>query len=69
MDITEHINTKGLSRDKICEQAGISRPFLSLIERKERSPGPKTVGRLAKALGVTVRDLRPDLAGLFGDAA
>ncbi|AHD00461.1 helix-turn-helix domain-containing protein [Leisingera methylohalidivorans] len=69
MNITEHISANGLSREKICQEAGISRAFLSLIERNERSPGPQTVGRLAKALGVSVRDLRPDLAGLFGDAA
>lgn len=69
MNITEHINEQGLSREKICKEAGISRAFLSLIERKERTPGPNTVGPLAKALGLTVRDLRPDLAGIFGDAA
>lgn len=69
MNITEHINERGLSREKICKEAGISRTFLSMIESGERTPGPNTVGPLAKALGLSVRVLRPDLAGLFGDAA
>lgn len=69
MDITSHISTNGLSRKAICEKAGISRAYLSLIENGERNIGPNKVKDLADALGVTVRDLRPDLAGTFGDAA
>lgn len=44
MDITEHIKKNGLSREKICQEAGISRSFLSLIERDVRKPGTETVG-------------------------
>ena len=69
MNISEHISTNGLSREAICEEAKISRTFLSLIESGARRPGLQTVGALAKALGVSVRDLRPDLASIFGDAA
>jgi len=69
MNITEHIKLNELSREKICVVAGISRAYLSLIEGGKRKVGPAKVGRLAKALGVTVRHLRPDLADLFGDAA
>jgi transcriptional regulator with XRE-family HTH domain len=66
MNITEHINARSLSRAEICASAGISRAYLSLIEKGERRAGPDTVGRLADALGVSVCDLRPDLAGIFG---
>ncbi|MEP2717042.1 helix-turn-helix transcriptional regulator [Pseudophaeobacter sp.] len=69
MNITKHISANGLSREAICEEAKISRTFLSLIESGERKPGLKTVGKLANSLGVSVRDLRPDLAILLGDAA
>jgi len=68
MNITEHISANGLSREAICEQAEISRTFLSLIESGARRPGLQTVGKLAKALGVSICDLRPDLVSLFGDA-
>lgn len=69
MNISEHINTNGLSREAICTEAMISRTFLSLIESGARRPGLQTVGKLAKALGVSVYDLRPDLEEIFGDAA
>lgn len=69
MDITSHINAKGLSRKDICEKAGISRAYLSLIEKGERSIGPNKVKDLADALDVSVGDLRPDLAGTFGRVA
>ncbi|GLP86273.1 helix-turn-helix domain-containing protein [Tritonibacter mobilis] len=69
MNISEHISARGLSREEICEEAGISRTFLSLIESGARRPGLHTVEKLARALGVSVRDLRPDLASIFGDAA
>ena len=68
MNITEHINDKGLSRAQICEQAGISRAYLSLIEKNLRTVGPGKVAALAGALGVSVSDLRPDLADVFGGA-
>lgn len=67
MNITEHINENGLSRASICEKAGISRAHLSLVERNLRSIGPSKVKGLADALGVTVADLRPDLAEVFSD--
>lgn len=65
VSVTDHIVSNGLSRDQICREAGISRTLLSMIESGGRRPGQNTVARLAKALGVTVRDLRPDLADLF----
>lgn len=67
MDITEHINGNGLSRSKICEDAGISRAYLSLIEQNLRRVGPAKVKDLADALGVSITDLRPDLAELFSE--
>ncbi len=65
MDITEHINSRGLSRADVCARAGISRAYLSLIEKGLRSIGPAKVHDLADALGVSVQDLRPDLAKVF----
>ena len=65
MDITKHISLHGLSRASICERSGISRTHLCLIEKGERKIGPAKMRDLAEALGVTVHDLRPDLADAF----
>ncbi len=65
MDLTEHIKSKGLSRAKICADAGISRGMLSLIERGHRRIGADRAAAFAAALGLTVDAVRPDLAGLF----
>jgi len=67
MDITTHIKEQGLSRAGICERAGISRAFLSLIEKGHRRVGIAKVGALAEALGVEALDLRPDLRGILDD--
>ncbi|WP_343502113.1 MULTISPECIES: helix-turn-helix domain-containing protein [Roseobacteraceae] len=69
MNITEHISTRGLSRADVCAKAGISRAYLSLIERGLRSIGPAKVHDLADALGVSVKDLRPDLAKVFAGSS
>lgn len=65
MDITAKIATLGMSRAEICKKAGISPAYLSLIEKGDRKVGVGKVRDLADALGVTVRDLRPDLADVF----
>lgn len=65
MDITSHIEARGLNRADVCRQAGISTSYLSMIEAGARQVGPNRVAALAHALGVSVGDLRPDLAGLF----
>lgn len=45
---------RGISQDKLAEEADIDRTYLSGIERGGRNPGIKVVIRLARALGVTV---------------
>jgi transcriptional regulator with XRE-family HTH domain len=67
MDLTAYINASGISRADLCAKAGISRAHLSLIEAGERKIGPQKVRGLADALGLSIRDLRPDLANLFGE--
>lgn len=69
MDIAAHISNNSLDRSEICRKAGISRSYLSMIESGERNAGPNKVVKLAAALGVTVRELRPDLANLFSEGS
>jgi len=48
---------RGLSQDKLAEEADLDRTYVSGIERGVRNPGIKTVLRIAGALGVSVADL------------
>lgn len=48
---------RGLSQDKLAEEAEIDRTYVSGIERGVRNPGIKAVLKLAKALGVGVDEL------------
>lgn len=61
MDIREHIERHGLSRQEIRDHVGISQPYLSLIERGLRPVGLPIVAKMAEALGVEISDLRPDI--------
>ena len=50
---------RGLSQAALAEAAGISRPYLSQIERRRRDGTLDTMARLARALGVDLDDLAP----------
>jgi transcriptional regulator with XRE-family HTH domain len=67
MSISEHITASGLSRAKICELTGMSAAMLSMIEKGDRRPGPRSAMALAAALGIKLEILRPDLAAMFKD--
>ena len=65
MEIAQLIQDSPKTREEICVEAGISRGFLSLLERKERKVGTDSILGLSQALGVSPSVLRPDLAALF----
>ena|GEM_PF-5793209 len=48
----------GLSQEALARKAGLSRTFVSLVERKEQEPGPTSLQALADALHVKARWLR-----------
>ena len=48
---------RGLSQDKLAEEADLDRTYVSGIERGVRNPGIRTVLQIARALGVSVGDL------------
>ena len=48
---------RGLSQDKLAEEASLDRTYLSGIERGVRNPGIKVVIRLARGLSVTLDQL------------
>ena len=47
----------GLSQERLAEKADLSTVFISRIERGVESPSLDNLVRIAKALGVRVRDL------------
>ena len=50
-----------LSQEKLAEKAGLSTVFISRVERGVESPSLDSIVKIAKALGVRVRDLVRDL--------
>jgi transcriptional regulator with XRE-family HTH domain len=48
---------RGLSQEKLAEEAGIHRTYLGGIELGLRNPSLRNVGRIAQALSVSVSDL------------
>ncbi|WP_294930475.1 helix-turn-helix transcriptional regulator [uncultured Paracoccus sp.] len=68
MDITDHITASGRTRSEICQEVGISLAMLSLIESGKRRIGIAKAAALSAALGVQIRDVRPDLSEMFGES-
>ena len=50
-------NAAGLSQDALARAAGIERVTLARLEKGEQTPRYKTLGAIARALGVGVSDL------------
>ena len=50
---------KGVSQEKLAELAGLHRTYVSSVERGERNISLVNINRLAKALGVRLRELMP----------
>jgi transcriptional regulator with XRE-family HTH domain len=46
-----------MSRKSLAEASGISYPYLSEIENDKKSPSPKTLNAISKALGVKPHEL------------
>jgi transcriptional regulator with XRE-family HTH domain len=50
-----------MSQEKLAEKADLNRNYIGEIERAEKNITLETLERIAKALGVRVRDLIDDL--------
>lgn len=48
---------KEMSQESLALEAGLSRPYLGEIERSTRAVSIDVMGQIAKALGVSLRDL------------
>jgi transcriptional regulator with XRE-family HTH domain len=47
----------GMSQEKLAEKAGLARNYIGNIERAEYKVTVEALARIAKALGVRIRDL------------
>lgn len=50
---------RGLTQKEVAEAAGIRQPHLSKLERGLHDPQMRTATKLARALGVEVREIWP----------
>ncbi len=51
-NVREHRRRRGLSQEQLALDAGMKRSYVSDLERGQRNPSVKALGRLAEALGV-----------------
>lgn len=58
--IRELRSRKGLSQEALAAEANLHRTYLGGIERGLRNPSLNNLAKLAKALGVPLRELFPD---------
>ncbi len=55
--VRELRNERGVSQEKLAEQAGIHRTYLGGIELGLRNPSLRNIARIARALEVPIREL------------
>lgn len=48
---------KNITQEKICQEANISQPYLSRVERDLFTPSIKLLYRISKVLNVTIDEL------------
>lgn len=48
---------RGWSQEDLALKSGLHRTYISSLENGERNPTMRSVGSIAKALGIPVRDL------------
>jgi len=59
--LREERKRAGISQEKLAEKAGLTRNYIGQTERAEKRIHLETLARIAKALGVQVRDLVRDI--------
>jgi len=55
---------RGLSQERLAEVADLHRNYIGLLERGERNPSAGTLIAIARALGVSPRDLWSEFKAL-----
>jgi transcriptional regulator with XRE-family HTH domain len=55
--VRNHRKASGYSQEKLAERANLSAIFISRVERGKESPSLDSLVKIAKALGIRLRDL------------
>lgn len=48
---------QGISQEKLAAKAGLHRTYIGMVERLERNPSLICIHKIAKGLGINVKDL------------
>lgn len=65
MTVAEHIKASGKTNQEIAKEVGVSSSLIAMIAIGQRRVSDRLLPGLSAALGVSPRELRPDLATLF----
>lgn len=60
--VREIRQARGMSQEELAFESGLHRTYISSVERGERNIAIINMHKIAKALGVDLRDLIPDTA-------
>jgi transcriptional regulator with XRE-family HTH domain len=55
--VEKYRKSKGFSKSRLAEKAGLHQTYIGLLERGERSPNLDTAKAIARALGVSLTRL------------
>lgn len=55
--VREERRKLGLSQEQLAEEAGLHRTYIGMIERAEKNLTLENIARIAKALGLPIREL------------
>ena len=61
MDIIAHIKARGMTVAAVARSANVSRPAVYALRDPAHKPALETVVSIARALGVSPADIRPEL--------
>lgn len=60
-DFAKNVRTlreeRGLSQEKLAEQAGLHRTYIGMVERLERNPSLTSIYKIAEGLKINIKEL------------
>ena len=66
--LSKYREKHGITMVQLAKELGCGQPIISMIEAGTRMPSPVFALQIQKKTGIPFREMRPDLADIFGDA-